>query len=117
MGKSRQNKTKEKHHLRSTNDVKLTTQTRPPPTTYTNINSMNFFPKNTFFPMARSLARPAHQAAKMNPSGMHQLELAKNDFIEQQQDLVNDQLESNATNTLNDSVVVLNSIAQLATNK
>jgi len=72
--------------------------------------------------MARSLARPAHQAAKMNPSGMHQLELAKNDFIEQQQDLVNDQLmndqlESNATNTLNDSVVVLNTIAQLATNK
>jgi len=76
--------------------------------------------KNTnFFPMARSLARPAHQAAKMNPSGMQQLEMAKNDFIEQQQDLINDiQLEStNATHQsqLNDSVVVLNTMAQLAT--
>ena len=26
----------------------------------------------------------------MNPSGMQQLEMAKNDFIEQQQDLIND---------------------------
>jgi hypothetical protein len=78
---------------------------------------MNFMKNTNFFPMARSLARPAHQAAKMNPSGMQQLETAKNDFIEQQQDLINDiQLESNATHQpLNDSVVVLNTIAQLAT--
>jgi len=80
---------------------------------------MNFIPKNTsFFPMACSLARPAHQAAKLNPSGMQQLEAAKNDFVEQQQDLINDiQLESNATQPVTDSVVVLNTIAQLATNK
>ena len=67
---------------------------------------MNFMKSNNFFPMARSLARPAHQvyenkkryemlilflqAARLNPNGMTQMESAKNDFIEQQQDLIND---------------------------
>lgn len=76
---------------------------------------MNFMKSNSIFPMARSLARPAHQAAKLNPNGMGQLESAKNDFIEQQQDLINDIALGNQNQI--DSTVVLTTVNHLVTNK